>query len=528
MGRKRVLHYYDGKLKGEFLSDEDCSTLDKVRQLSLKNGYVKDLKKCIYDLPPSDIELIKASRDGDIVVDKNIGTLEDVQTCGVAFMFYAKRMVLGDSVGMGKTVELCGLFNLLTQKRAKEGYDFHFLYLTEKNLVSQTRDKLIQFTGEYVEAVYGDKKSIDNFLKEATSTQMNVVASHSVVKSIPFQDYLVQNYKDFGTTTYDILVIDESAVLSNRKTQMYEAAKFLADMFEYVIILNATPFEKNLSMYYNQIHFVDDTLLPTLTDFNKKYVEYDYRGPYPKPNGKYKHADEFQNLVAYRYFARTRKSTGAVMKDCTAEVFISDLSPEQKELLKRTSIPMMVYDCPSYFFRPGEFDMTIENTPKLRDLLRIVSNLSDQGESILIYSAYKEAQKAIQSLLFGYGIECYIMNGDTKIEEKNTLIDKFKANEIKVLITNVQKGLDFAHCNHCIFYSYDASPNKMVQFEGRMTREYNIIDKHVYLLISRGRELNKFKSIVKDRAVASDMFAGSDFSCVLSLLLDQSKIDKLS
>ena len=182
MGRKRVLHYYDGKLKGEFLSDDDCATLDKVRQLSLKNGYVKDLKKCIYDLPPSDIELIKASRDGDIVVDKNIGTLEDVQTCGVAFMFYAKRMVLGDSVGMGKTVELCGLFNLLTQKRAKEGYDFHFLYLTEKNLVSQTRDKLIQFTGEYVEAVYGDKKSIDNFLKEATSTQMNVVASHSVVK----------------------------------------------------------------------------------------------------------------------------------------------------------------------------------------------------------------------------------------------------------------------------------------------------------------------------------------------------------
>ena len=98
---------------------------------------------------------------------------------------------------------------------------------------------------------------------------------------------------------------------------------------------------------------------------------------------------------------------------------------------------------------------------------------------------------------------------------------------MKVLITNVQKGLDFGRCNHCIFYSYDPSPNKMVQFEGRMTRERNIIGKHVYLLISRGRELNKFKSVVKDRAEASDLFAGSDFSCVLSLLLDEEKIDDL-
>ena len=107
MGRKRVLHYYDGKLKGEFLSDDDCATLDKVRQLSLKNGYVKDLKKCIYDLPPSDIELIKASRDGDIVVDKNIGTLEDVQTCGVAFMFYAKRMLLRKEPKKGMIFIFC-------------------------------------------------------------------------------------------------------------------------------------------------------------------------------------------------------------------------------------------------------------------------------------------------------------------------------------------------------------------------------------------------------------------------------------
>jgi ERCC4-related helicase len=119
------------------------------------------------------------------------------------------------------------------------------------------------------------------------------------------------------------------------------------------------------------------------------------------------------------------------------------------------------------------------------------------------------------------------MNGSTKIREKNDLIDRFKAGDLKVLITNVQKGLDFGRCNHCIFYCYDPSPNKMVQFEGRMTREYNIIDKHVYLLISRGSELNKFKKDVADKAKGSDMFAGSDFSCVMSLLLNEDTLKKI-
>lgn len=527
MSKKRVLNYCNGALKGNYLTDEDCQVLDNIIHISNENGYIRDLKKCIYNLYPSDIEVIKEAKSGDVIVEKNLGELEDLQTVGVAYMYYAKRMVLGDSVGLGKTVEVCGLLNLLSQKRKSEEYDFHFLYLTEKNLVAQTQDKLIKFTGEYVEDVYGDKKSIQSFLKNNGELQNSVVASHSVIKSIPFQDYVRQSYQYFGVSPFDVLVIDESGILGNRSTQMYTMAKELADMFEYVIIINATPFEKNLSMYYNQLNFVDDTLLPTLTDFNKRYVVMDYRGPYPKPSGKYKNGAEFKALVRYRCLARTRKSTGAEMSNCTADVLVSDLSQVQKELLRRSSMPNMVYDCPSYFFREGEFETTIENTPKLKDLLGLVSKLYDDGESVLIYAMYKESQRSIQNLLYGYGIECQIMNGETKIEDKNLLIDKFKSNELKVLITNVQKGLDFGRCNHCIFYSYDPSPNKMVQFEGRMTRERNIIGKHVYLLISRGRELNKFKSVVKDRAEASDLFAGSDFSCVLSLLLDEEKIDDL-
>ena len=525
--QRRQLYYHNGRLKGKYLTDEDCDILDRIIEMSDDNGYVRDLKKLIYDLNPSEIALVK-QQGSDEGVEKRIGTLEDLQTLGVAYLYYAKRAILGDSVGLGKTVIVCALFNLLKQKLNKSGLEFRFLYLTEKNLVSETRDKVIRFTGDYVDAVYGEKKYIQKFLSEnKDELHYSIVASHSIVKNIDFQEYLKGYYEYFNDVPFDIIVVDEAgSVLGNRKSQIYDATKVIADMFDRVIILNATTFENNLTMFYNQLSFIDDSLLPTLTDFNDKYVEMNYQGLYPKPSGKYKNADEFRRSVGYRYFSRTRKSSGAVMKDCTAEVVVSELSPLQKKLLTRVSIPNMVYDCPGYFF-DDDFVMDFDNTPKLRDLVGLVSEITDKGESVLIYAQYRESQAAIQDILFGYGIYCEIMNGSTKIKEKNTLIDKFKMGDLKVLITNVQKGLDFGNCNYCIFYNYDPSPNKMVQFEGRMTRERDIINKHVYVLISKGKELTKFKKDIADKAKASDMFAGSDFSCIMSLLLNNEALKKI-
>ena len=60
-----------------------------------------------------------------------------------------------------------------------------------------------------------------------------------------------------------------------------------------------------------------------------------------------------------------------------------------------------------------------------------------------------------------------------------------------------------------------------------MTRSFDIVGKHVYLLLSKGAELKSFNTVVSDRANASDVFAGSDFSCVLELLLDRYKNGKV-
>lgn len=528
MGRAKEILYYNGRYKGKLLSDEECDKLEILRNIDEEHGFIKDLKHSIFDLPEESVNLILSTESGEFLQDKEIGTLSNIQTTGVAYMYFAKNLVLGDSVGIGKTVEVCSLCNLLENSFSKIGKEFRFLYLTSKNLILQAQKEFIRFSGNFVYPLYGEKRFIDKFTaKNSDRLNYSIVGAHSLINSVHFQEYLINYRRTHDENAFNILIIDEAGdLLTNSTTKTYKNAKQIRNMFERCVLLNATSFEKELGMFYNQISFVDETLLPPKYQFSKEYEIMDYTGPYPVFSGKYKNAEKFKELVGYRYYARTRKSTGATMTNCTADVIVSPLSPEQKELLRKTSMPHMVYDCPSYFGTGIETNE--ETTPKLDSLINLLSGDLRDEKSILIYARYKEAQRSIYDILTGdYSFNAYVLNGDSPQDEREAAIECFKKGEINILITNVQKGLNFGNCNHCIFYDYDPNPNKMVQFEGRMTRSYNIDNKHVYLLISRGKELSTFKRIISDRAKASDIFAGSDFSCVLSILLNDNKINDL-
>ncbi len=522
MGRKKIVDYYNGSYKGRYLTDDNCRLLDKIIDLDNENGCISDLKDCIYDLSPSEIDTVIETRTSDFL-EKKRGTLTDAQTLAVAFMFFSKRVVLGDSVGIGKTVEVAGLYNKVKESRKDSSTPINFLYLTEKNLLEETSKKVMRFTGEYARLLRGEKKYVEEYISELRRGHCpNVVGAHSLINSVPFQDALEEFYDINGYPPFSVLIIDESSIVGNVSTKIYKNAQLLAQDFEYVIVMNATPFEENLRVFYSQLNLCDESFLPTKTEFSKLFEKLDYTGPYPRFRGKYKNEKIFRGLIKYRYFARTRKSLGASMTDCSAEVIAVGLSRLQKDLLKKTSMPQMVYDNPGYY--GASIENSCENSPKLGALLDLIEGKLKEEEAIIVYSRYIGAQEAIYDMLSDCGISCAVMNGETSWEDRNDIIERFKQGSIRVLVTNVQKGLDFEHCNCCIFYSYDPNPNKMVQLEGRMTRSQNIIGKKVFLIITKGKELKRFKSTISDKAKASNLFAGSDFSCVLSLLLNEERL----
>lgn len=517
------LKYFNNRFQGS-LSVQQCQALEALIQLRENDGCIPDIVHSIYQLTDETIEWLidYYAQTGMMPTEeytKPLGTLEGYQTISVASMYYVGNGILGDSVGLGKTVEVCGLFNLL--KREAKDHDFRFLVLTEKKSAPQVRSELIKFTGEYVDLLRNaEQKHIKKFLENHPcdyELDCSITSTHSLMKCPAFVSWMQMYTDGFDHPPFDILVVDESSVVGGSTSGYTESLRAIMKFFKRIIFLNATPVESNVSVFYTQLDLLDKTYLPTKANFKKEYYVMKYGGMYARETGKYKNTDKFKELIKYRYFASTRRSIGAEMSGCSGGIIRSDLSPCQKKLLKEVTMHRMVYDCPCMLDSSIPFDE--ENVPKLGSLRGLLEDECADALSVLLFVYYKESQRYMSEWLHKMGYSNRVLNGETSPKDSDAIIGDFKNGEYKVLITNVQKALNFGNCDYCIFYSIEPNPSKMVQFEGRMTRSLDVIGKHVYILSSRGKEYNMLNTVVRSRATAMRDMTEVDYSVVLSVLL---------
>lgn len=523
MSKKKEVKYFNNRLQGS-LSEKECRQLETVFKLAERNEPIEQLKNTIYTL--TNDQIIKVNETGKSLpeAERPAGKLTDGQTISVGYSFISGSCLIGDSVGLGKTVETSALINLL----AKNKYDnlgnsqpFRYLFLTEKTIAPQVKVELTRFTGRYVKMLEGSKKKVSKFREENELGYDNgIVAPHSLINQPEFHAWL-NDLKDGDEEFkyFDLLIIDESSVLGNTKTQIYKNALKLKKYANRVILLNATPFESNLSFLYGQLNFVDETFMPTLTEFKKTYYKFTMNPSthFKQFTGEYRNCDEFKRQVRYRYFFLTRKKLGAKIENVHSQIVTIPMSAEQKRLMKESSMHRLVYDTPS------AVDPTVEvnekTTPKLKLMREIVEKCEiDKGEQVLISVVYKNTQSVLQEFLLGLGYSVEILNGDVK-KERNDIVNRFKQNKTNILITNVQKGLNFGSVKNIIFYGYDPNPSKMINMEGRITRSFDIKDKNIYLLATEGKEYDTIMNTVATRYDYTTKFASRDISGIGELLL---------
>lgn len=528
MSKRKIVTYYNERYKGN-LDEATCNILESLISAEAENSEITDLRNVIYDYDKATVANIIAGCGSYKIPSecKRIGTLRPEQTIGVGYLYAVKNCILGDSVGLGKTVEVAGLYNLLNVERSKQGKEpIRALVLTEKTLASQLREELVKFTGDFFELV---PSGLANDIKEFTSSYpidmpmyASVVGTHALFTTAGFIAWLEQYKKIIGEFPFDMLVVDESSPLGGKQTNnIVQGYKAIAKYFERIIFLNATPFDTKLEVFYNQLNLLDPVFLPTKTDFNEHFCVMRWVGSYGMPTGKYKNQEEFKKLIKYRYLARTRKDRGAVMENCAGGVIYSELSDAQKELLPLTQMPQLVYDCPTYLDEDIDFDE--ENVPKLASLMSLLENECEDADSILMFVYYKETQKLLYDWLTLRGYSAEVLNGESSSAERANVVNGFKNGAFRILITNVQKGLNFGDCNYCIFYSFDANPSRMIQFEGRTTRSFDIVNKNVYLLCSKGREEKRLKQVVRERAKATSDMTNTDLSVIMGILLAENE-----
>ena len=523
----KIVQYYNNRYKGSLLPQQ-CENLEALIKLDKENGAVEDLRHIIYNMPDEQINqmLSEFKEIGDIVTSYDnipVGELRDYQTVGVSFAFHAGNFILGDEVGLGKTVQTAGLINLLRLvKEQNEQKPFNFLMLTEKNIATQIQKEMIKFTGQFVykiaDSTQGEvTKFTDRYSDTDIDLEYSVVGTHGLIKSPLFISWVMQRVqaKNFP---FDLLIIDESSVLGGSTTnEIVKAFKGISKYFKKIVFLNATPFESSLMTFYNQLNLLDTALLPTKQNFEKEYCVFQWNGMFNQRTNKYKNTEKFRELIKYFYFARTRKDKGATMSNCNGDIIYSPLSKAQKEWLKKTQMNQMIYDCPTAIEETIEFNK--ENVPKLKSLMDIADKLGDD-EQMIVYVHFREAQALIEEYLQNQGYTCATLNGGTKQKDRDAIIYDFIGKKYKILITNVLRGLNFGNVTTAVIYSLISNPSKLTQFEGRTTRSFDIEGKNIYILCSKGAEEQTLNKIIRERAKATAETTNVGLSVIMSILLE--------
>lgn len=480
-----------------------------------KSEVIPNLKDTIFDFPE---DLILRSirentsirhivRDEDIDYKQYLAQLRDYQTVGTAFMYFSPRSILADGCGLGKTAEVAGLINFLFSR----GEMTRFLIAVETSAVAQTVYELIRFTGLRVVGLPSTKKEMERAIKNTNWVNVSgIVIKHSTLKSDAFSKWLSLNLDQNGMCKiFDTFFFDESSVIKNAGTKMFNYSQNICNIVKRVHMMNATAFETCIIDVYNQMDMMNQVLMPKKSRIESEYCTFSRSSYWVREGGKpkmkwrhersgYKNQQRFKDSLKLVYFGRSAADIG---KDLPHIYKVYEVDPTIDMMLAINSGKRYneVLNCPS-LMPELKIPMDRENVPKLDRLCSIIEN-EFAHDQVMVYCFHIEAQKAIAEELTKIGRKVIILNGSCTDDERFAAQQGFNNGTYDVIVTNIKKSLNLNSGTACIFYSMETNIAKMEQIRGRIDRHTDdTIKTFIMLLYSNSPEYKFFSEVVCKRA----------------------------
>lgn len=449
----------------------------------------------------------KIAQEENIDISKYVGELRDYQTIGTAFMYFSPRSMIADGVGLGKTVEIAALINLLYNRREMT----RFIMAVENGAITQTQCELIKMTGLNIIALPSEADKFRRVAAKTDWTQIDgIVIKHTLLRSDAFSKFLAMNIDNSGKCRiFDTFILDESSCIKNDTTKMYNYTYNICQLAKRVHMMNATAFETKLLDIYYQVDMMHSELLPTKSKIQGKYCTWEREsywrtiGGRPEKNFRYsisgyKNQSQFKEALQMVYFGRTKKDVG-INTPQVHMVYTVEPTVKQISAIAKYGRYNEILNCPS-LVTEAKLETSIKEVPKIARLVEIIENEFSDSK-VMIYVFHRNAQYVIKSELEKIGRKPLILNGETDQIEKFKIQEQFNNEDCDVLITNVKKSLNLQGGDVCIFYSLITNPSSMVQVAGRIDRNTDDRAKTFVLMLYEGTdEYNYFRDVVSKRS----------------------------
>ena len=360
-------------------------------------------------------------------------TLRRYQEFAVRYVLNQKRVLLGDEMGIGKTVEALGV---MTNLRAR-GFD-HFLVVCPLGILINWTREVVAHTALEAFALHGtDEDILSKWIKKGGV----LVANYETVRKIALPEGM----------RIGMVVVDEAHYIKNPKAQRTQTVRKLFLNAEYILLMTGTPLENNVQEMCNLVAYLDPA-----------------KGEELKANAYASFAPGFRKALSTVYLRRKREDVMQELPDMIVNDEWCMMSAED-ELLYR------------YALKTGNF-MEIRrvgwhwdnalHSSKGERLCDLVEMAREEHRKVIVFSYFKETLRLARELLDDACLGQ--IDGSVNNVRRQEILDQFEAaKEGTVLLMQIVAGgvgLNIQSASMVVFCEPQLKPSLESQAVSRVYR----------------------------------------------------------
>ncbi|XP_050305885.1 DNA repair and recombination protein RAD54-like [Anthonomus grandis grandis] len=497
-------------------------------------------------------EMLKNDKDVlvHVVVDPALGNiLRPHQREGVKFMYDCVTgvqipgsygCIMADEMGLGKTLQcITLLWTLVRQGPEARPTITKGIIVCPSSLVKNWYNEINKWLHGRLPALMIDggpdvKKKVTQFMQSQGRTSIPVLI-------ISYETFRMQA-DILHSSEVGLVLCDEGHRLKNSENQTYRALMGLKTKRR--VLLSGTPIQNDLLEYFSLIHFVNEGLLGTASEFKRKYENCILKGQdsLASPEERKKAVEKISELTTIVNKCLIRRTSALLTKYLPVKfemIVICQLTPYQKQIylnyihseaIKRTivnsergettggtsslaSITTLKKLCnhPDLILekieegaegfeksrnilppKKGEMDVRPELSSKLIVLDAFLANLkANYTDKVVLVSNWTQTLDLFEKLWKKRGYQYVRLDGKMSIKQRAKVVENFNKPDSKEFIFMLSSkaggcGLNLIGANRLVMYDPDWNPANDEQAMARVWRDGQQKPCYIYRFFSAG------------------------------------------
>ncbi|WAU86654.1 DEAD/DEAH box helicase [Streptomyces sp. Qhu-G9] len=456
-------------------------------------------------------------------------TLREYQKRGLAWLAEMCALGLGgclaDDMGLGKTITLLALHLHRQSDPTTAGPT---LVVCPASLLGNWQREAARFAPlTPVRRYHGG----DRHLKDLAGDEI-VLVTYGVLR---------RDREVLAETPWSLVAADEAQHVKNPYAVTARELRALPARAR--VALTGTPVENNLSELWALLDWTTPGLLGSLSGFRDRHARVIEAGEDPEA------AERLSRLVRPFLLRRKKSDPGiapelppktetdhvvpltaeqtglyeAQVRETMAKIAESEGIARRGLVLKLLTALKQICNHPAQYLK----EHSLHQSPPLRgrsgklDLLdELLDTITAEGESVLVFTQYKQMAALLEKHLAERGTPTLFLHGGTPVARREEMVDRFQRGEVPVFLLSLKAagtGLNLTRASHVVHYDRWWNPAVEDQATDRAYRIGQDKPVQVHKLLAEGTVEDKVAKLLEAKRALADAVIGSGEAALTEL-----------